>query len=89
LSIELIAILAAVIISLVNLLLGLLRTYYAKYTKRTYQGSVNYWSSWQKRKFDVAAEVLKEMGIESPEDMRKLMKKITKEKKRNLKEKTK
>ena len=60
-------------VSLANLIFGLVRTYYARYAKKTYKGSVNYWASWQKRKFDVAVEVLKEMGIESKDDFKKLL----------------
>lgn len=73
---------AAVIISALNLAFGLLRTYYARYAKKTYQGSVEYWGSWEKRKYDVAAQVLREMGIESPDDMKKLVKKFKRAKKK-------
>jgi len=76
LSEELILLIVSVIIAAANLLIATLRTYYAKYTKKTYQGSAEYWASWEKRKFDVAEQVLKEMGIESPEDLKKLIKKL-------------
>jgi len=77
-EIYLILLLISIAIAGSNLFFGLIRTYYAKYAKRTYQGSVDYWTSWERRKFDVAAQVLKEMGIESPQDMKKLMKAIKK-----------
>lgn len=62
-------------LTLVNLFFALVRTYYARYAKKTYDGSVEYWSSWEKRKFQVAVEVLKELGVDDPEkalkDLRK------------------
>lgn len=74
-----ILILIGVIVATGNFAFALLRTYYAK---KTYLGSVEYWTSWEKRKYDVAAQVLKEMGVDSPDDMRKLIQVIKKKKKR-------
>lgn len=71
---------ATLTVSFINMAFGLIRTYYARYAKATYKGSVDYWNSWQKRKYDVAVEVLKEMGLDSPEDIKKLMKRLKKEK---------
>lgn len=59
-----------------NLIFGLIRTYYAKYAKKTYEGSVKYWRSWKERKYDIAIEVLKEIGIDSPAEFKELMEKI-------------
>ncbi len=77
---ELAVLYLAVIIAAMNLIFGLVRTYYARFSKKTFQGSVDYWTSWEKRKYDVAAQVLKEMGMDSPEDMKKLMRKFGKRK---------
>lgn len=75
-----ILVMVAIGVSIVNLFFALIRTYYAKFTKKTYHGSADYWASWEKRKFDVAEQVLKEMGIDSPEDLKKLVKKFNKKK---------
>lgn len=74
--------LLVILISAANCAFGLIRTYYAIYAKKTYKGSVRYWESWNKRKYDVAAQALKEIGIDSPEEMRKLIT-LIKEKKKN------
>lgn len=83
----LILLIISISVASANLFFGLIRTYYARYSKKTYDGSVKYWESWQKRKFDVAVQVLKEIGIETPEDLKKLSRKLKKESKksRNLK----
>jgi len=73
-----ILILLGVVVATANFVFALLRTYYAKYSKRTYEGSVEYWSSWEKRKYDVAAQVLREMGVDSPEDLKKIIEKLGK-----------
>jgi len=63
------------IITTIDLVTGIIRTYYARYAKLTYEGSVKYWDSWKERKYDVARQVLEELGIDSPEDLEKLLKK--------------
>lgn len=79
----------AILIPTANLIAGLIRTYYAIYTKKTYLGSVKYWSSWKERKYDVAQQVLEELGIDTLEDLEKLKetlkKKRGKKKRRALK----
>lgn len=78
---EFILLVATLVVALVDVALGIARLYYSRYNKKTWEGSVEYWTSWEKRKFDVAAQVLKEMGIESPEDLKKLSQVLGKEKK--------
>jgi len=79
-SLQLTLILLTLVVAIVNVVMGLIRTYYAKYAKKTYVGSADYWASWQKRKYDVAAQVLKEMGLDSPADLKKIIKTIKKSK---------
>jgi len=83
-NVESIVLWAAVIVSIANLVFSLWRTYYARYAKKTYQGSVDYWASWQNRKFDVAAEILKEM-VDSPKDVKKILRKLEKKKREGSK----
>lgn len=79
-SLEVTLIILTLVIAAINMIMGLVRTYYAKYAKKTYVGSADYWASWQKRKYDVAAQVLKEMGLDSPADLRKIIRTIKKSK---------
>jgi len=64
----------------INVGLTLLNTYWAWkrtcYNRDTLQESREYWVSWERRKMDVAAQVMKEMGFENPEEFMKFVKKI-------------
>ena len=71
----------AIIISTINMLSALIRTYYAIFTKKTYRGSVRYWNSWRERKIDVARQVLEEMEITDQEDLKKVLQLLEKRKK--------
>lgn len=70
----------------INVILAIINTYWAYqrtcYNRETLRGSEEYWESWEKRRLDVASQVLKEMGIDSLEDLKKLIKKVGKKTKK-------
>jgi len=64
----------------VNVGLVIINSYWAWkrtcYNRDTLQESREYWASWGKRKMDIATQVMREMGFESPEEFEKFIKKI-------------
>jgi len=74
-----------VICTVLNFLFALVRTYYAKYAEKTYEGSVKYWNSWEKRRKDVLRDLLVEIEAESPEELKAFLQDYRKKKKKRKK----